>query len=241
MPSDLTFETAIDTLKSVSPIYDVSKSEVDGAECKSAEGFSAKAANTKTAISDDAAAYVASSNSLTKNSEAINKDDLPSQPEHLPSLTPLDFTKINNPSTKSNQDCIVTTLCTNPLTQSKIVATTSGFQKSITFSLSPHLETPGSTGTPKTPSPRLRSLLNMAGYSSQDIQDAMSPVPNTPQVKCHPDKSTAVKTTSPSFTPVSTPVLSPSVSVTSFQPVNTSSSVLNPFALHQMQVGYLFF
>ena len=81
----------------------------------------------------------------------------------------------------------------------------------------------------------------MAGYSSQDIQDAMSPVPNTPQVKCHPDKSTAVKTTSPSFTPVSTPVLSPSVSVTSFQPVNTSSSVLNPFALHQMQVGYLFF
>ena len=211
-------------MKSVSPSYDFSKSEVDGTVCTYPEGHSEHAAITTKDCSD--------------NCERETKDDLPSQHEHLPHLTPLDFTKINICPTKSNQECIVTSVCTNPITQSQIVSNTGGSQKS-TFSNSPHLGTPSSAGTPKTPSPRLRSLLNMAGYSSQDIQDATSPVCTTSQIRVHQDKITSVNTPSPSSNPVSTP-FSTSLTVTtvtSSQPVKTSSSsVLNTFALRPVQV-----
>ena len=216
LPSDKTFETARDTLKSVSPNYDFSKSEVDESN---SEGFGAEAAKV-----------------TTKASSPETKEILHSQPE---SLTPLDFTKLNITLPKDNQDCFITSVSTNPIiTQSQVTSGSGSSQKSM-YSNSSRLGTPSAAGTPKTPSPRLRSLLSMAGYSSQDIQDASSPVTTPSQMKNIQEKLSDTKTTSADSDCTTAPVRKTTSNVLTLSESNVTSSssdVLNSLVFRQAQV-----
>lgn len=231
LPSDNTFETARDTLKSVSPNYDFSKSEVDS--ITNSKGYDAQAVGIIKDRTNQNTTSVMSSNASDRHVNTGSQEILPSQPEHMPSLPPLDFTKLNTSSTKNNQEFIVTSVYTNPITQPQNPTSTGGSQKSMCSS-SQHLGTPSSAGTPKTPSPRLRSLLNMAGYSSQDIQDASSPVSMPSQVKNQQDKFTSVLT--PSSQACIPGPMSSSIALTSSECTKTSNNANNPLALNQVHV-----
>ena len=157
LPSDNTYDTARDTLKSVSPNYDFSKSEVVDILCSNSGGYDAQAVATTKDSSDKPTTCMVPSNTSSKHNITGTNDILPSQPEHIPSLPPLDFTKLNTCSTKNNHEFVVTSVYTNPITQPQISSSSGGSQKSV-YNSSQHLGTPSSAGTPKTPSPTHRSL-----------------------------------------------------------------------------------
>ena len=189
--SDKTFETARDTLKSISPSHDFSKSEVH---------------ESLTAYSGDLDSYAPPI--TTESSSNDTKDILSSQPAHVPSLTPLDFSKLNICPSTNNTVCVSSSVPTNQTLHPSVKSTALHQQSNIS---SAHLGTPSSAGTPKTPSPRLSSLLRFAGYSSQDIHDASSPVSNSPQIKNKQEKPADVNTPPESgsksnLVPISSPI-----------------------------------
>ena len=189
--SNKTFETARDTLKSISPSHDFSKSEVH------------ESLNANSGEFDSNALPIA-----TESSSNDTKDILSSQPARVPSLTPLDFSKLNICPSTNNTVCVSSSVPTNQILHPSVQSTALHKPSNIS---SAHLGTPSTAGTPKTPSPRLSSLLRFAGYSSQDIHDASSPVSNAPQIKNQQEKPADVKTPPESgsksnLVPVSSPI-----------------------------------
>ena len=189
--SDKTFETAPDTLKSISPSHDFSKSEVH------------ESLNTNTGDLDSNVLPIA-----TESSSNDTKDILSSQPARVPSLTPLDFSEPNICPSTNNTVCVSSSVHTNQILHPSVQSTALHKPSNVN---SAHLGTPSTAGTPKTPSPRLSSLLRFAGYSSQDIHDASSPVSNSPQIKNHQETPADVKTPPESgsksnLVPVSSPI-----------------------------------
>ena len=189
--SDTTFGTARDTLKSISPSHDFSKSEVH------------ESLNANSGEFDSNALPIA-----TESSSDDTKDILSSQLARVPSLTPLDFSKLNICPSTNNTVCVSSSVPTNQILHPSVQSTALHKPSNIS---SAHLGTPSTAGTPKTPSPRLSSLLRFAGYSSQDIHDASSPVSNSPQIKNQQEKPADVKTPPESgsksnLVPVSSPI-----------------------------------
>ena len=236
LTSDKTFQTAQDTLKSVSPNFDYSKSEVDNQiVCSEAiEGCNANIAstnNTNNVLDGD----LTSSSLLNQPTNKETKANIPLQPELIPTLQPLDFSKLNECTTHDNSN--VTSVSTNPNKQSSQIPSATGGSQKLLHSNSQHLGTPSSAGTPKTPSPRLRSLLNMAGYSSQDIQDAsMSPVTPPSQVRNQQEMLSAVKSPVSSGTPISIPSSTAPITLTSSEPTKAGFISQKAVSLHPVQV-----
>ena len=237
LTSDKTFQTAQDTLKSVSPNFDYSKSEVDDAlECNSKQGLDATSLSLpKTNNELDEKVTTSSLSTQPTNKDPI--DNLLQQPELIPTLQPLDFTKLNKYNTKEHTNTNVTCVSTNSTNQSPLIQSNTGGSQKLLHSSSQHLGTPSTAGTPKTPSPRLRSLLNMAGYSSQDIQDAsISPVTPPSHVRNPQDMLSSIKPPVTSCTPISIPLSTTPITLTSSEPPRTGVFPQQVASLRPVQV-----
>ena len=238
LTSDKTFQTAQDTLKSVSPNFDFSKSEVDDdTACNNTKDvYDAKYTST-TNTNNKLDANVTPSSPSNQHTNKETKDNIPLQSELIPTLPPLDFTKLNKSSIKDVVDSNIASVSTNPITQSpQMVSTTAGSQKSF-HSNTQRLGTPGSAGTPKTPSPRLRSLLNMAGYSSQDIQDASkSPVTPPSQIQSQHEMPSSSKPPMTGCAPISIPLSTTPITITSSEPTKTNMFAQQAASLQPVQV-----
>ena len=224
-------------MKSVSPNFDYSKSEVDDTlECSSKQGLDATSVSSpKTNIELDEKVTPSSLSNQPTNKDPI--DNFLQDPELIPTLQPLDFTKLNKYNTKEHTNTNVTCVSTNSTNQSPQIQSNTGSSQKLLHSSSQHLGTPSTAGTPKTPSPRLRSLLNMAGYSSQDIQDAsMSPVTPPTHVRNQQEMLNSVKPSVTSCTPISIPLSTTPITLTSSEPTKTGVFPQQAASLRPVQV-----
>ena len=153
-----------------------------------------------------------------------------------PSLTPLDCTQIPVCSTNNNPGCLlVTSIPTNTSSQSIVSISVSQVPVPNNSSF---LGTPKSAGTPKTPSPRLRSLLSMAGYSAQDIEDAAKST-NKAQPHEAGSQSPTTNSTANENNAMACPSLPPATVTSAAQPNTTNNNMLSPLAYgHLVQVWF---
>ena len=204
--------------------------------CSSKQGlYSTSVSSPKTNNELDEEMTPSSLSNQPNNTDTI--DNLLQQPELIPTLQPLDFTKLNKYNTKDHTNTNVTCVSTNSTNQSPQIQSNTGGSQKLLHSSSQHLGTPSTAGTPKTPSPRLRSLLNMAGYSSQDIQDAsMSPVTPPSHVRNKQDMLSSVNPPVTSCTPISIPLSATPITLTSSEPTKTGVFPQQAASLRPVQV-----